>query len=285
MRMGMSGVANAVQAEHGAHFTARRLVLEDLQGLAAPVMGLDHYRMRGPTFAPHPHAGFSAVSYVLENSAGSLRNRDSLNHDVVIAPGSIVWTQAGTGIVHDEFPAGVGREVHGVQIFINQSRRTKSLPPRVMHLATGEVPVVMDRELNRTRVLSGRLSGASSPLNPAEPFDLFDVQLMGTWAYPVPATRHVLVYVLSGEVDVRVGDEVRRASAFQATAARFTKPGQLQIVGSDAAHVLVLAGTDPGEPVVMHGPFIMNDSKQLAAAFDRYTRGEMGRLMPLEGTV
>jgi len=261
--MVMSGVANAVQAEHGAHFTARRLVLEDLQGLAAPVMGLDHYRMRGPTFAPHPHAGFSAVSYLLENSAGSLRNRDSLNHDVVIAPGSIVWTQAGTGIVHDEFPAGVGREVHGVQIFINQSRRTKSLPPGV----------------------SGRLSGASSPLNPAEPFDLFDVQLMGTWAYPVPATRNVLVYVLSGAVDVRVGDEVRRAGAFQAIAARFTKPGQLQIVGSDAAHVLVLAGTDPGEPVVMHGPFIMNDSKQLAAAFDRYTRGEMGRLMPLEGTV
>ena len=67
-------------------------------------MGLDHYRMSGPTFAPHPHAGFSAVSYVFEDSKGGLRNRDSLQHDLVIEPGAMVWTQAGSGVVHDEFP-------------------------------------------------------------------------------------------------------------------------------------------------------------------------------------
>jgi len=36
-------------------------------GLIDPVVMLDHFHMRGPTFAPHPHAGISAVTYVLGN--------------------------------------------------------------------------------------------------------------------------------------------------------------------------------------------------------------------------
>lgn len=279
----MSGVVDAIHVEHGAHFSARRLDLEGLQGLAAPVMALDHYRMRGPTFAPHPHAGFSAVSYVLESSAGGLRNRDSLQHDVVIEPGAVVWTQSGSGIVHEEFPAAIGREVHGIQIFVNQSRRTKVLPPRVMHLKACDVPVIMDKQFNRTRVLSGRLSGAIGRLDPAEPFDLFDVHVMGSWIYPVPARRHALVYALSGEVELQAGGEVRKIRAFQATAARFTKAGPLQVEPNGAAQILVLTGTDPAEPVAVHGPFIMNDQEQLIEALNRYTRGEMGRLLPLEG--
>ena len=124
--------------------SVRRLDLEGLGGFAAPVMGFDHYRMSGPTFAPHPHAGFSAVSYVFENSKGGLRNRDSLQHDLVIEPGAMVWTQAGSGVVHDEFPAQAGREVHGVQIFINLASRNKTLSPRMLPIAAADVPVVSD---------------------------------------------------------------------------------------------------------------------------------------------
>jgi redox-sensitive bicupin YhaK (pirin superfamily) len=133
MNFALSSVVNADPVARGGHFAARRLDLDGLGRFAAPVMGLDHYRMSGPTFAAHPHAGFSAVSYVLEDSAGGLRSRDSLQHDVVIEPGAIVWTQAGAGIVHDEFPAQMGREVHALQVSINLSRQNKNLPPRMFH--------------------------------------------------------------------------------------------------------------------------------------------------------
>ncbi len=33
-----------------------------------PVISVDHFRMSQPTFAPHPHAGFSAVTYLFEDS-------------------------------------------------------------------------------------------------------------------------------------------------------------------------------------------------------------------------
>ncbi|EMC2290413.1 pirin family protein [Salmonella enterica] len=281
MNLVLSTVLTAALASVGPHFSSRRVDLQALGNFASPVMGFDHYRMNGPIFSPHPHAGFSAVSYVFENSAGGLRNRDSLRHDLVIEPGAMVWTQAGSGVVHDEFPARVGHEVHGVQIFVNLPREKKDLPPQMLHLGTADVPVVVDTDGNRTRVLSGCFSGAVSPVKPAEPFDLLDVTVTGTWRFRVPTRRNVLVYVLSGAVDIAAGGEVRQVQAFQAVAGRASKAGDLQVKAREASQLLLLSGTDPGEPVAVYGPFIMNDQAQLAAAFERYRNGEMGRLSPI----
>jgi redox-sensitive bicupin YhaK (pirin superfamily) len=90
-------------------------------------MMFDHYRMSGPTFAPHPHAGLSAVTYVFEDSAGAIHNRDSLGHDLDVQPGEILWTQAGSGVVHDEYPAKHDASVHGLQLFVNLTARTNLL--------------------------------------------------------------------------------------------------------------------------------------------------------------
>lgn len=282
MNLLLSPVVNAEPAGHGGHFSARRLDLEGLGRFAAPVMGFDHYRMSGPTFAPHPHAGFSALSYVFEDSKGGLRNRDSLQHDLVIEPGAMVWTQAGSGVVHDEFPAQAGREVHGVQIFINLASRNKTLPPRMLPIAVADVPVVSDTSGNRTRVLSGNYSGSSSPLDPAEPFDLLDVSVNGTWNFHVPPRRNVLIYALSGRVEVRAGKETRALQPFQAVAGHTADADELYVMVKELSQILLLSGTDPAEPVAVRGPFVMNDEAQLAAAFERSRRGEMGRLVPLD---
>lgn len=54
--------------------------------------------MSEPTFPPHPHAGFSAVTYLFEDSGGALVNRDSLGDRSRIEPGALHWTQAARGI-------------------------------------------------------------------------------------------------------------------------------------------------------------------------------------------
>ena len=97
---------------------------------ASLVALLDDFRVRGRPFPPHPHAGFSAVTYVLQASAGGLRSRYSLGHDLVVRPGGIVWTQAGSGVMHEEMPAPPDRELHGVQIFVNLSSKNKLAAPK-----------------------------------------------------------------------------------------------------------------------------------------------------------
>jgi redox-sensitive bicupin YhaK (pirin superfamily) len=151
--------------------------LQELGERSSPVALLDHFRVRGRPFAPHPHAGFSAVSCVLEDSQAGLRSRDSLGNDIVTGPGGIVWTQAGKGVIHEELPAETDRELHGVQIFVNLSSKNKLAAPQVFRLARSEVPEWRSPAGDRVRVLVGSFEGVSSPLVPAEPFNLLDVEL------------------------------------------------------------------------------------------------------------
>ena len=59
-----------------------------------PFLNVDDFRMSQPTFPPHPHAGFSAVTLMLEDSRGAFVNRDSLGDRSRIAPGGVHWTMA-----------------------------------------------------------------------------------------------------------------------------------------------------------------------------------------------
>lgn len=285
MSLKFSQVIEAAKTSHGGNFSVHRLDTGRLAGFIEPIVGFDHFRMSGPTFAPHPHAGFSAVSYLFQDSAGALRNRDSLGHDLVVEPGGLVWTQTGSGVIHEEFPAENGREVHGLQLFVNLGSRYKSLAPQVFHIASPKVPALEDDAGNRIRVLSGQIGSAEpliSPISPAEPFDFLDASLSGQWIYRVPRDRNVLVYVLAGEVLVAAGGGSRSLAAHQAVGIRGQEDGlNLRFDAATPSHLLVLSGTDPREPVAQYGPFIMNTRSELEQAYERYRDGLMGRLAPL----
>jgi quercetin 2,3-dioxygenase len=46
--------------------------------------------------------------------------------------------------------------------------------------------------------------------------------------------------------------------------------------GRSGAQLLMLQGRPIGEPVVQHGPFVMNDRREIEAAFDDYRRTQFG---------
>lgn len=281
MVLALSSVATADAAAQSAHFSARRLDLQALTGFINPVMGFDHFRMSGPTFSPHPHAGFSAVSYVFEDSSGALRNRDSLGNDLSIEPGAMVWTQAGSGVVHDEFPARPGKEVHGLQLFVNLSRAHKGVAPRMLHAPAGVVPQLEVPGGSRIRVLAGAIGDVRGPIEPIEPFDFLDIELYADWIYDTSASRNGLVYVVSGQLEVSSGPKLRSLSAHQAIAFRAPeKGGRLHLKPMGPTRVVLLSGVDPKEPVVSYGPFIMSSQQELKEAYARYLNGQMGRLPP-----
>jgi redox-sensitive bicupin YhaK (pirin superfamily) len=282
MSLNFSPIVQAVEASHGGHFSVFRLDRERLAGFIEPIMGFDHFRMSGPTFAPHPHAGFSAVSFVFEDSPGALRNRDSLGNDLTVEPGEVLWTQAGTGVIHDEFPAQSGQEVHGLQLFVNLSSQNKGLPPRMFHADASHIPAMEDTAGNRIRILSGQLGELRSSLSPAEPFDFFDASLRGNWSYSIRASWNAMVYVLSGTVYLATEGERRVLRQHEAIGIHGNAvAGELHIEPAVPARVLVLSGQDPREPVAVYGPFIMNTQAELDQAYERYRDGRMGRLAPI----
>src|SRR5580692_3136577 len=81
----------------GSAFSVKQIDLRELGEKASPVTVLAGFRVIERPFGPHPHVGFSAVTYVFEDSKGALWAR-ALGNDAVIGPGGIVWTQAGSGL-------------------------------------------------------------------------------------------------------------------------------------------------------------------------------------------
>ncbi|MBS7537680.1 pirin family protein [Ancylobacter lacus] len=276
----ISRVQNARRHRSGTTFSVNAIDLQRLEGLASPLALLDDFRVSGAPFGPHPHAGFSAITYVLEDSPVALRSRDSLGNDLDIRPGGIVWLQAGKGAQHQEVPAIPGRELHGAQIYVNLSARNKVVAPRTMYLQPEEVPVWTDEAANRVRVLVGRYGDLASAIAPAEPYRILDARIATEVRVPLGKGDHTVLYCLDGAVELAVDDAVR-ALPSQAAIAVADAANLRLAATAHPAHVLVLSGAALDEPVVADGPFIMNDAAGIRAAQQRYHAGGMGHLAPV----
>ena len=259
-------------------FSVRSIELRGFGERASPLVVVDDFRVRGRPFGPHPHAGFSAVTYVFEDSQGSLRSRDSLGGDYVVGSGGLVWTHAGSGMLHEETSADTERELHGLQFFVNLSSRNKSTTPRVSALQGNDVPEWISEAGDRVRVVVGTFQGVSSRLVPVEPFGLLDVYLQREIAFDLEDGHNAIVYVLGGDVVVCADGREQKVAGGHVLALH--GGGRVTFGSDQRAHFLVLSGAEIHEPVVAHGPFIMNDRSQVDAAFARYRSGEMGHLRP-----
>lgn len=264
----------------GAAFSVKSVELEALSEDVSPVVVLDNFRVNGHPFGPHPHAGFSPITYVLEDSPGSLRSRDSLGHDITMGPGGIVWTEAGHGMLHEELPAKRGKELHGLQIFINLSAFNKGVSPRVLTLDSKNVPEWKDSG-ERVRVVVGSFNGVSSPLVPAEPFTLLDVWLKREVNFRLKKGNNALVYVLDGEVQLSDGSKQTLLQSDQAIAlSHVTKDSEILLESRESAHLIILSGKALNEPVVVGGGFILSSEQDISAATQRFESGRMGHLDP-----
>jgi redox-sensitive bicupin YhaK (pirin superfamily) len=258
--------------------------LRDIPGYALdPFLSLDEFRMSEPTFPPHPHAGFSAVTYMFEDSHGTFTNRDSLGNDDRIGPGTLHWSQAARGMMHEEIPETRGVECHGLQMFVNLRSDDKQVPPRAFHVDTRAIPEIVAAEGARVRVLAGNFAGVCSPLSELlTPILLLDVHLSGAACVTIPVQADWTCFVMSISGAGLVGPQDARHAFGAHEAAGFAGDGdEIQLkAGGDGLHVLLAAGKPLGEPVVFGGPFVTTNRSELQAAFDRYERGEMGSLSP-----
>lgn len=266
------------RSQRDGAFHLKSLDLGSLGQLASPLLVVDDFRVRGRPFPPHPHAGFSAVTYVFDDSPGGLRSRDSLGNDGTVGQGGMVWTQAGSGIIHHEIPAEPDRELHGLQVFVNASAARKLAAPRVLRLQSRQAPEWRSEAGDRVRVVVGSFEGLTSPLVPDEPFLFLDVELRRVVALEIRNGHNALVYAVEGgRVHAQANGHLQPLKAGEAVA--FRGGGTpMRLETDESAHLVILAGAQIREPLVIQGPFMMNTQAQIDDAIRRYRSGDMGRL-------
>ncbi len=243
-----------------------------------PFIAITDFHMSQPIFAPHPHAGFSAVTYMFTDSQGSFTNRDSRGNESFINPGGIHWTQAGSGMMHEEIPVTRGVDCHGLQLFVNLKSSNKMTEPKAFSVDASHVPEVQPSAGVRVRVVVGAAHGARSPLEGLlTEVTILDIALApGTSVEEIVAPEdRAVVLVLDGSLSVS-GEAARQHDVLVLDA----PADVINLTTSEGATVLLLVGAPMNEPVVLGGPFVMNTNDQIADAKRRFQRGEMGQLAP-----
>ncbi len=255
--------------------------------------GKDGWRMYHgdtvPGFPQHPHRGFETVTIVRR---GYIDHSDSLGATARFGGGDVQWLTAGSGIVHAEmFPLTKTDEPNPVELFqiwLNLPAKSKMAEPHFAMLWNKDIPRVThtDDSGKRTEVtvIAGTLDGKVPPPPPPKSWAMEpDADLAiwcirmdagATWTMPKASleTTGRTLYVFAGP-GVTVGGEL----VTKGNAAAIVSDVDIVLEAGDATcELLLLQGKPIDEPVVQHGPFVMNSREEIEKAMIDYRRTRFG---------
>ena len=232
---------------------------------------------RGLPFGPHPHRGFETVTFVLE---GSLMHKDSAGFESIIGAGGVQWMTAGSGIVHAEIspPAFLDRggALEILQLWVNLPGRLKMSKPAYTGLQGADIPALqLDGGKVTLNLIAGDYQGVSGPVASLTGVFMSTIALQagGQLRLDGLLARNVFLYVVRGTVQVGAD----RASAFHLV--EFGSEGDSVALSADTDALLLFGHAAPlGEPVVSHGPFVMNTREEIVTAIADYQAGRFQQL-------
>ena len=258
----------------------RRPLPNDEREQLDPFLFLNHHGPQvypphnsGLPFGPHPHRGFETVTFIVE---GSLMHRDTAGHESVIDAGGVQWMTAGRGLQHAELSPPSFLEKGGpleiLQLWVNLPSRLKMTEPRYVGLQRGDFPsCVADAGRVEVNVIAGSWMGNEGPVTSLTGLTLFSVAMRasGRITLAAPRAHNVFLYVVRGVVRVS-GTEAR---AFQLV--ELNDDGDEVELEALAESLLLFGhGAPLREPVVAHGPFVMNTREEIVQAIRDYQSGK-----------
>ena len=223
-------------------------------------------------FPEHPHRGFETVTYMLD---GRMRHRDNHGNEGLLTPGAVQWMTAGRGLVHSEMPEQESGRMRGFQLWVNLPAREKMTAPKYQEFAPDRIPVAKPAAGVEVKVIAGRVGDVQGPISqPATDPVYLDIALDAgkAWEYALPAGHNAFAYVFEGALTVGEGDEARPLDTHEMGVLGGGEVLQVR-AGSRPVRVIVVAGRPLREPVMRHGPFVMNTRQELVQAFVDFQEG------------
>lgn len=263
------------QVMDGAGVKISRVLTGALQRRLDPYLMLDAFRSDDPRdylagFPDHPHRGFETVTYMV---AGRMRHRDSAGHEAVLHAGGVQWMRAARGVIHSEMPEQQDGTMEGFQLWLNLPARDKMSDPGYRDFAHTEIPKFDTAESVTVLVIAGASHGIEGAVRRPVTEPLFlDLQLpAGTeFAQTLPPGHNAFLYVYRGELTA-LGK--RLAEGRMAILANSPDADGIIVQSSRPSRALLIAGRPLGEPIVQHGPFVMNTQDEIVAALKDFREG------------
>ncbi len=228
---------------------------------------------------PHPHRGFSPVTFVVN---GEVHHRDSRGNSQIAKKGEVQWMHAGRGIIHSERPSEAlaqSREYQEIiQLWINSPAASKMKIPEYVHVESEAMPAIWSKDGKvDSNLISGKVEDQIGKVKGESPLLILwsFARDGGSETYEVPSDFNVMIYLIKGKLRIkRYGSiEAEHLAIFEHGGSKIT------VTAEEESEFLVLSGQPIGEKVVQSGPFVMNSETQILEAMRDYRMGKMGILI------
>jgi len=239
-----------------------------------------------PGFPVHPHRGFETITIVCQGYAD---HADSLGAAGRYGQGDVQWMTAGSGVQHSEmFPLlqqDKENTIELFQIWLNLPKKNKMVPPEFKMLWANTIPKISEDPKVEVTLISGQYQGIKyfqAPKNSwaadsSNEVNILLVKMHDCAEFTFPKAQNTTnrsLYFFVGE-DLMIEEKIipSKTGLFldstKDLTVRSTKVNGI-------VEFLILEAKPINEPVVQHGPFVMNSREEIMQTFNDYQRTQFG---------
>ena len=225
----------------------------------------------------HPHRGFETVTIAYD---GKVEHHDNKGNHGIIGPGDVQWMTAASGIIHKEYhEAEFGKNggiLHMIQLWINLPRDKKMSEPKYQTLLKENMgTLTLGNNQGEISIIAGEVNGVKGPASTFTNINIYNVTLYnkGKVLLNEPSPFNTGILVLKGDVKVNEQNVCREGDfiLFDNVEGNIS----IEAVTQDALFV-VLSGEPINEPIVSHGPFVMNTREEIYEAYNDFNNNKFG---------
>ncbi len=222
----------------------------------------------------HPHRGFCPITFMFD---GGVQHNDSLGNSEVINDMEVQWINAARGIIHSEVTGAdfleKGGRFQGIQLWINLKSEDKMKAPSYQAIRKNDLALI-EKNGVELRVVSGTILDKKGPAH----FDDITATLLmkkdSQIEFDLPYTNNSLLYILEGSVKINGNELAEKHHLVHFK----NETGKIKIDALADVKILIMSGKEIDEPLVSHGPFVMNTETEILEAMRDYEQGKMGYL-------
>lgn len=236
-----------------------------------------------PGFPGHPHRGFETLTVV---RTGMVDHSDSKGGLGRYGNGDLQWMTAGKGLLHSEMFPLLNKDKNNplelFQIWLNLPAKSKMVEPDYKMFWSENIPK-FNYKGAYVEILAGEMFGKHSPTPPHNSWasdkdnvvGVFNIVLPPNTTLTLPATKagaNRSLYYYQGK-----GLTIENKGIPDYHAVDVISDKEITIRSAqESAKILILQGMPIQEPVVQHGPFVMNTRAEIQQAFDEYQQTQFG---------
>lgn len=226
----------------------------------------------------HPHRGFETVTIAYK---GRVAHEDSSGGGGIIAEGDVQWMTAASGILHKEYHEETfsreGGDFQMVQLWVNLPAKDKMSKPKYQGISNTDIAKYeLPGNSGSVEVIAGEYHGIKGSASTFSPLHLLNTRLAkaGKALFSFPENYNTALLVIEGSIKINDTEEIPTDHL-----ALFENNGEeFQIEATEDAVILILSGEPLNEPIVSHGPFVMNTQREIVQAIEDYNLGKFGYL-------